>query len=82
MRIGVALDAAFHFYYADNLARLEAAGFVLRAADPSDRRRVVLRLSVRADEVLRALSLVHLKEVRVLAPRLMSIFKDLDAQLG
>ena len=65
---------------AELVARLEAAGLAIRGADPADRRRVGLGLTSQADEALRRLSLVHLQEVKVLAPRLMAIFRDLDAQ--
>ena len=67
---------------AELVGRLQAAGLVDKIEDASDRRRVVLRLSERAEDTLRALSLVHLDEVRLLAPRLMTIFADLDALLG
>ncbi len=65
---------------AELVARLEAAGLITRVADPVDRRRVGLDLTAQAGEALRKLSLVHLQEVKVLAPRLMAIFRDLDAQ--
>lgn len=64
---------------AELVVRLEASDLVSRVPDPSDRRRVGLQLTRQADEALRKLSLMHLREVRVLAPRLMGIFRDLDA---
>ncbi len=65
---------------AELVGRLEAAGLVTRIADAADRRRVGLRLTTRADEALSLLSSVHLREVKVLAPRLMAILRDLEAR--
>ena len=62
---------------AELVGRLEAAGLVDKIEDAGDRRRVVLRLTTRAEDILRTLTLVHR-----LAPRLMTIFSDLDALLG
>ena len=67
---------------AELVMRLETAGLLIKTEDASDRRRVGLRLTAKADAALQELTLVHLREVQVLAPRLMSIFRDLDAQFG
>ena len=66
---------------AELVARLETSGLVFRVADPADRRKVGLGLTAQADDALHKLSMVHLQEVRLLAPRLMAIFRDLDAQV-
>ena len=66
---------------AELVGRLQAAGLVEKVEDHADRRRVVVRPTERAEAILQALTLVHLREVRQLAPRLMTIFKDLDALL-
>ncbi len=44
--------------------RLVAQGLVSKRADPNDRRRMVLRLTARADVRLAALSAVHRDELR------------------
>lgn len=67
---------------AELVGRLEAAGLVDKIEDAGDRRRVVLRLTPRAEAILRTLTLVHLREIRLLAPRLMTIFSELNALLG
>lgn len=67
---------------AELVGRLGEAGLVAKVEDVDDRRRVVLHLTERADEVLRGLTLAHLREVRVLAPRLTAILGDLEALLG
>lgn len=61
------------------VTRLEAADLLAKRADPADRRRTVLTLRSRAEDKLRALTLVHRREVRQLAPRLLALFRDLEA---
>ncbi len=65
---------------AEFVARLESSGLVAKIADPDDRRRVVLKLTPRAETCLRRLTLAHRNEVRGLAPRLLALFGDLDAR--
>lgn len=64
---------------AELVTRLEAADLVAKRADPADRRRAVLTLRSQAEDKLRALTLVHRREVRQLAPRLLALFRDLEA---
>lgn len=64
---------------AELAARLETAGLIQKVADAEDRRRVVLALTPHAEACLRRLTLAHLREVRELAPRLLALFRDLDA---
>lgn len=63
---------------AELVGRLAAAGLVHKVEDAGDRRRVVLRLTERAESILRDLTLIHLREVRDLAPRIMAIFGELE----
>ena len=64
---------------AEFVARLESAGLVAKIVDLNDRRRVVLELTPKAETYLRRLTLSHRSEVRGLAPRLLALFRDLDA---
>ena len=66
---------------AELVGRLVHAGLIDKVEGTSDRRRVVLRLTERAEEMLFGMTLAHLREVRVLAPRLMTILRGLDALL-
>jgi DNA-binding MarR family transcriptional regulator len=63
---------------AELVMRLEAANLVAKRTHPADRRRTVLTLTPQAEEKLRALTLVHRREVRLLAPRLLALFRDLE----
>jgi len=57
--------------------RLCAGRFVVRCKDSRDRRRLVLTLTRRAENILRALSVVHLREIRENAATLFSILRAL-----
>ena len=63
---------------AELVARLCDAGMVEKVNSEADRRRVGLVLTTKAETALRRLTQVHLREVRVLAPRLMAILRELD----
>lgn len=65
---------------AELVARLEAADLVKKIVATDDRRKVHLSLTKRADTALLKLTLVHLHEVRVLAPRIMSLIREIAAQ--
>jgi DNA-binding MarR family transcriptional regulator len=60
--------------------RLVLAGYVTRAPDPADKRRQTLALTTRAADVLKRLSTVHLIEIRDMAPRLIELLSDLQAE--
>lgn len=60
--------------------RLMRADFVVREADPADRRRVLLALTPKAAEVLNALSAVHVAEIRRNAPQLVELLRQLSAE--
>lgn len=57
--------------------RLVGADLVLRVPDDNDRRRVLLRLTPRAGDVLRDLSATHLSEIRREAPTLIELLQQL-----
>ena len=65
---------------AELVARLEAGDLVDKVADPDDRRRALLPLTARSEAMLSELTLAHRREVRVLAPRLLALVRDLEAQ--
>jgi DNA-binding MarR family transcriptional regulator len=58
--------------------RAVMAGLVVRYVDPDDHRLVRLRLTARGARKLRELSGVHLEELRRLAPRMRSLWANLD----
>lgn len=60
------------------VGRLSAAGLVTRNSDPTDKRRQTLELTEKADAVLLRLSAAHLKEVRDMAPELITILQRLQ----
>ena len=59
--------------------RAVRAGLVERHADPDDHRVVRLRLTPLGARRVRQLSQLHLEELRRLAPRMRSLWADLDA---
>jgi len=56
----------------DRLARL---GLVRRKADPSDGRRVLVRLTAKAERKLAGLSTAHLEEIHRLKPSIAALFE-------
>ena len=64
---------------AELVSRLEDDEMVKRVPDTTDRRRVGLRLTAKAERALRRLTNIHLQEVRILAPGLIETLQDLLA---
>ncbi len=56
--------------------RLQSHGFIRRLRGQSDRREVLLRLTVRGEKLLRQLSLPHRAELRSAAPRLIEALRS------
>ena len=55
--------------------RLAEAGLVDRIADPGDRRRHGLALTAKAETLMQALSVVHFRKLRQMAPALIEILQ-------
>ena len=58
--------------------RLKEAGMVVRRRDADDRRRLILTLTPKAERALRALTLVHLREIRATTPALLAVLGKLE----
>ena len=67
---------------AELVGRLADGGLVASAADPADRRRLTLSLTPKAEDILRSLSLIHLREIRELAPGLVDALRILQGRGG
>ena len=52
--------------------RLQSRGFIRRARSASDRREVLLELTLRGEQILRRLSLAHREELRAAGPCLIA----------
>jgi DNA-binding MarR family transcriptional regulator len=63
------------------VGRLVNAGYVMRRADPADKRRQTLELAPKAEDVLRRLSAIHLAEIREMAPQLIDILTALQEEV-
>lgn len=67
-----------HHSAVELIDRLEKAGLVMRSTSQDDRRRVLVRLTPRADAVLKELSATHLAEIIRIRPLLMGLAQRLD----
>jgi DNA-binding MarR family transcriptional regulator len=61
-------------------ARLVAADLVLRQEAPDDRRKILLSLTPKANDILAALSQAHLLELRRLEPAMRSLIARLPQE--
>jgi DNA-binding MarR family transcriptional regulator len=62
------------------VGRLSASDLVTRESDPDDKRRQTLALTERAEAILLRLSAVHLREIREMAPELITILQSLQQE--
>jgi DNA-binding MarR family transcriptional regulator len=62
-----------HHSVVELVSRVEALGFVARTADPVDGRIVRLKLTAAGQDRIRALTELHLRELRSLAPLLQNL---------
>jgi DNA-binding MarR family transcriptional regulator len=61
------------------LSRMQGKGLVAKAADPEDRRRVLVRLTTSGVKALEKLSAAHKSELARVGPALRQILSHLDA---
>lgn len=64
-----------HHSVVELVDRLQRLGLVRRIADPQDRRRVLVRLTGKAERRLEGLSATHLEEIRRLGPSLAAMLE-------
>lgn len=60
--------------------RMAKLDLISRGADPQDARRVLIRLTTKGEQKLRALSRVHLEELRAVSPALSRILRVFRSQ--
>ena len=67
-----------HHSAVELVGRLEKAGFTRRAADPEDRRRVMVSLTAAGEKVLQDLSLGNLQELRLISPAFAGLLGEIE----
>jgi DNA-binding MarR family transcriptional regulator len=71
-----------HHSASELVKRLVARGLLVRERDPQDRRRVTLRLTQEAQEILSRLSSIHRSEIERMQPTLSRLLARLVRQGG
>ena len=64
-----------HHTAVELIDRMAKLGLIKRVADPQDARRVLVKLTPKGEQKLRALSRVHLEELRAASPALSRILR-------
>lgn len=67
-----------HHSAVELVGRLEKAGFTQRLVDPEDRRRVLVSLTAKAEEMLASLSARNLGELRGIAPAFSGLLAQVE----
>lgn len=67
-----------HHSAVELVGRLERAGFTQRLIDVEDRRRVLVSLTAKGEEVLASLSARNLRELRLIAPAFSGLLAQVD----
>jgi DNA-binding MarR family transcriptional regulator len=62
--------------------RSEREGWLVRAADPADGRRAILRFTAKGERVMRRLAVDHARELEELAPRLAKALGRVGSHVG
>lgn len=71
-----------HHTAGELVTRLAKQGLVVRSDDPADGRRVLVKLTAKAEKVLQGLALAHFEELQGIRPALQSVLAQFDADVG
>jgi len=69
-----------HHTAVELMDRISKLGLIKRVADPQDARRVLVELTTKGEQKLRALSRIHLQELRAASPALSRILRTFRSQ--
>jgi DNA-binding MarR family transcriptional regulator len=71
-----------HHTAGELVTRLAKQGLVTRLDDPNDGRRVLVKLTAKAEKALQGLALAHFEELQGIRPALLSVLAQFDSGDG
>lgn len=70
-----------HHTAGELVTRLAKQGLVVRCDDPADGRRVLVKLTAKAEKVLQGLALAHFEELQGIRPALLAVLAQFDTEV-